>query len=92
MTPKGYAACITGEILDRFQQKPYRLLPPSRLGLCIEECPIDVAQVAQQPSALSERKQNVGIPGAVQSQRLVQIPVATAGIEPRGVDAEQHPR
>ena len=46
----------------------------------------------KQASVFSERKQNVGVPGAVQPQRLVKVTVTRAGIQPRGVDAEQRPR
>ena len=43
-------------------------------------------------SALCQSQQNVGIPSAVQPERLIRYQIAGPDIEPRRMDAEQYPR
>lgn len=44
------------------------------------------------PSSRRQRQQDVGIPSAIETERLVEDLVACADIEPRRVNPEQSPR
>jgi hypothetical protein len=39
-----------------------------------------------------QRHQDVGVPGAIEAQRFIELAVAAADVEPRRMDAEQQPR